>query len=159
MLEILITLAKLVRPFEGLAKKLANGSIGPYICPAGYWTRGYGIRVKDGNAPAITTAEAEVELFDKLPYYVNEAIRICPRLVKYVAGPGYCPLRVAAIADFVFNLGPGAFAASTLKKRLDREDWEAACRELPKWVYGGGRVLPGLVLRRAAEIKLIRTTL
>lgn len=154
MIEALFILAKMVKPFEGLAK-LVGALVYPYVCPAGYWTQGFGIRVKDGKVPAITPLEAERVLFDKLPFYLNEAIRICPNLARHMFSH---PERVAAIADFVFNLGPGAFAASTLKKCLDRDDWEAACRELAKWIHGGGRVLPGLVLRRATEIKLIRTT-
>lgn len=155
MIEALFLLARVVKPFEGLAK-LVKGWVHPYVCPAGYWTQGFGIRVKDGSVPAITPEEAERVLFDKLPFYLNEAIRICPNLARYLFTH---PARVVAIADFVFNLGPGAFAASTLKKRLDKNDWNGACKELAKWIHGGGRVLPGLVLRRAAEIKLIRTTL
>ncbi|WP_425388956.1 glycoside hydrolase family protein [Aquimonas voraii] len=31
----------------------------------------------------------------------------------------------------------------------------AAASELRRWVYGGGRVLPGLVARRATEARMI----
>jgi lysozyme len=34
-------------------------------------------------------------------------------------------------------------------------DWGNAALELRKWVHGGGRVLPGLVARRQAEIALM----
>ena len=62
----------------------------------------------------------------------------------------------AAIADFCFNLGVPRYRGSTLRKRVDAQDWNGACTELPKWVFGGGRKLPGLVARRAAEVKLIK---
>jgi len=40
---------------------------------------------------------------------------------------------------------------STLRRRVNQRDWAAASTELRRWVYGGGRVLPGLVARREAE--------
>ena len=43
----------------------------------------------------------------------------------------------------------------TLRKRVDAQDWQGAARELRKWVFGGGRKLPGLVLRREAEAQRI----
>ena len=44
---------------------------------------------------------------------------------------------------------------STLRRRVDAQDWEAAKEELMKWVRGGGKVLPGLVRRRQAEAALL----
>ncbi len=74
----------------------------------------------------------------------------------------YCPVlatepegRLAAIVDFTFNLGAGRLQASTLRRRLNQRDWPGAGQELRRWVYGGGRVLPGLVLRREAETLLL----
>lgn len=34
---------------------------------------------------------------------------------------------------------------STLRRRVNQRDWPAAAKELRRWIYGGGRVLPGLV--------------
>jgi lysozyme len=74
----------------------------------------------------------------------------------------YCPVlatepqrRLAAIVDFTFNLGAGRLQASTLRRRINQQDWTGAAQELLRWVYGGGRVLPGLVIRRGAEAILI----
>ena len=61
--------------------------------------------------------------------------------------------RLSAIADFTFNLGAGRLQTSTLRRRLNQRDWEAAATELRRWVYCGGKVLPGLVARREAEIR------
>ena len=63
-------------------------------------------------------------------------------------------LLLAAITDFAYNLGIGRYRASTLKKRVDADDLEGAATELRKWVYGGGKKLKGLVLRREDEIAL-----
>lgn len=56
--------------------------------------------------------------------------------------------RIAAITDFVFNLGAGRYRGSTLRRRILAGKWEEAPRELRRWVFGGGQKLPGLVLRR-----------
>lgn len=74
----------------------------------------------------------------------------------------FCPVlaiepeaRLGAIVDFTFNLGAGRLQTSTLRRRVNQRDWAGATSELRRWVYGGGRVLPGLVARREAECKLI----
>lgn len=73
--------------------------------------------------------------------------RLCPGLWSDQA--------TAAILDFAFNCGTGALQSSTLRKRINAGDVDGARTELMKWVRGGGKVLPGLVKRRAAECALI----
>ena len=60
----------------------------------------------------------------------------------------------AALASFVYNVGAGNFARSTLLRKLNRGDLRGACHELSRWVYAGGRKLNGLVKRRATEREL-----
>ena len=60
----------------------------------------------------------------------------------------------AALASFVYNVGEGAFARSTLLRKLNQGDVRGACHELSRWVYAGGRKLNGLVKRRATEREL-----
>ena len=57
----------------------------------------------------------------------------------------------AAFLSFAFNVGNGAFCSSTLVRKANTGDMPGACSELSKWVYAGGKQLPGLVKRRAAE--------
>ncbi len=57
----------------------------------------------------------------------------------------------AAFASFTFNAGGGNFCGSTMARKLNAGDYTGACNELPRWVHAGGKVLPGLVKRRAAE--------
>lgn len=67
----------------------------------------------------------------------------------------------AAMISFVFNVGEGAFARSTMLKYLNQGRIKEACNELPKWVYatvnGKRVVLKGLVKRRAAEREVCLT--
>jgi lysozyme len=140
--------AALCRPFEGLALK-------PYMCPAGFPTIGYGTVFKpDGTKvtmdhPPITKELAEEWLQHELRHnYLAGVLKSSPHLVKY-------PRVLAAMADFAYNLGVARYRASTLRKKIDNEDWDAAKEELMKWTRGGGRVLPGLVKRRKAEAALL----
>ncbi|WP_394780579.1 lysozyme [Undibacterium sp.] len=60
----------------------------------------------------------------------------------------------AAFASFTFNAGSGNFCGSSMARKLNAGDYAGACNELPRWVYAGGKILPGLVKRRAAEKEL-----
>lgn len=59
-----------------------------------------------------------------------------------------------AVVSFVFNVGGTKFCRSTMAKALAARNYTAAANEFPKWVNAGGRPLPGLVKRRAAERRL-----
>jgi lysozyme len=145
--QVAIDLAKL---FEGFHRvpRADPGRAHPYVCPAGYWTIGYG-RLCDPKHPPVTEAEAEAYLATDLMTALNATLRYCPALASEPEG------RLAAIADFSFTLGAGRLQASTLRRRVNQKDWSAAALELRRWVYGGGRVLPGLVARREAECRLM----
>lgn len=142
---------ELAKRFEGFERKVKRGTeitAIPYICPAGYWTIGYG-HLCDAKHPPITEAEAEGYLATDLITALNATLRYCPVLATEPQG------RLAAIADFTFNLGAGRLQTSTLRRRVNQRDWAAAATELRRWVYGGGKVLPGLVKRRDDECQLL----
>lgn len=120
----------------------------PYICPAGYWTIGYG-HLCDSTHPPITEAQAEDYLARDLQTALAATLRYCPVLATE------SEKRLAAIVDFTFNLGAGRLQTSTLRRRINQRDWLPAVLELRRWVYGGGRVMPGLVTRRDAEASLV----
>lgn len=63
-----------------------------------------------------------------------------------------------ALTSIAFNLGVPKFCGSTLAKKVAHRDYAGAALEFPKWKYAGGKVLPGLVTRRANEQKLFRST-
>lgn len=148
---VLAWLKPLIKRFEGL-HKLVAGLVYPYLCPAGYWTHGYG-KLCEKEQPPITPEQADADLETLMPGYVLETLKLCPRL--WLAPPEV----VAAISDFTFNLGAARLRSSTLRRKINDGDWEAAIVELGKWKFGGGRILPGLVLRRAAEAAMIQKCL
>lgn len=57
----------------------------------------------------------------------------------------------AAFTAFAFNVGAAQFCGSTLARKANGGDLAGACAELSRWTYAGGKPLPGLVRRRAAE--------
>lgn len=144
-----IDIAKRFEGFERKAKRGVEITAVPYICPAGFWTIGYG-HLCDPKHPPITEAEAEVYLARDLQTALAATLRYCPVLATEPEG------RLAAVVDFTFNLGAGRLQTSTLRRRVNQRDWVAAGQELRRWVYGGGRALPGLVARRDAEAALLR---
>ena len=136
----------LAKRFEGFHRVPKNypGRAYPYICPAGYHTIGFG-HLCQPDHPPITEAEAEAHLAADLMTALTATLRYCPLLATEREN------RLAAIVDFTFNLGAGRLQTSTLRRRINQLDWPSAGQELRRWVYGGGRVLPGLVKRREAE--------
>lgn len=60
----------------------------------------------------------------------------------------------AAFVSFAFNVGESAFCRSTLVRKANAGDIDGACAELSRWTYAGGKQLPGLIKRRAAERQL-----
>lgn len=60
----------------------------------------------------------------------------------------------AAFLSFAFNVGTSAFCESRLVRKANAGDMAGACAELSRWTRAGGRELPGLVKRRAAEREL-----
>lgn len=56
-----------------------------------------------------------------------------------------------ALMDFGWNTGVPKLARSTLIRKLKSGDCYGAASEFQRWVYAGGRKLPGLVVRRGWE--------
>lgn len=127
-----------------LAKHFEGFSAVPYVCPAGYWTIGYG-HLSHKDHPPISTQQGEVYLAMDMQTAYEATIKFCPTLLS-ASDP-----RLAAVVDFTFNLGAGRLQTSTLRKRLNECNWDEAAYELKRWVWGGGRKLPGLVARREVE--------
>ena len=140
--------AELCRRFEGFRSK-------PYLCPAGVPTIGYGStyyadgRKVDLADPPITQDEADGLLrYELLHTYAPGVMRLCPGLISHEG-------RFNAIVDFCYNLGVGRLQTSTLRRKINAQDWDAAKEQLMLWTKAGGKVLPGLLKRRQAECALM----
>ncbi|MDX2074717.1 MAG: lysozyme [Alphaproteobacteria bacterium] len=130
----------LIERYESFAAK-------PYICPAGKLTVGYGhvilAKEKGHYDSGITELEAERLL-------LTDVAKARSAIMRLVCVP-ISQAQFDALVSFTFNVGAGALQRSTLRQRLNREDYDGAAAEFGKWVYGGGRKLAGLVRRRADE--------
>ena len=152
---------ELCKRFEGLARVGSDGLVYPYICPAGHPTQGYGTVFRpDGRKvtmddPPITRQVAEQWLkVDLLNTYAPGVVRQCPILLTLALTQNDWA-KFNAIVDFAYNLGVGRLQTSTLRRKINAQDWDAAKEQLMLWVRGGGRILPGLVRRRQAECALM----
>jgi len=139
--------AALCRKFEGYKAT-------PYLCPAGVPTIGYGSTYyADGKKvtlqdPPMDEPMARALLMVELEHtYLPGVLRNCPILATDER-------KCNAVVDFVYNLGTGRLQTSTLKRKINAQDWEGAKEQLMLWNKGGGKVLAGLTKRRAAECAL-----
>lgn len=136
---------ELIREYEGFSAL-------PYIDSAGTVTIGYGsTRDKKGDPvtmdhPNIT----EQQGWSLLSRDVDHAERVVGELVSVPLNQ----FQFDALVSFVYNLGVGNFKRSTLLSNLNMGRYESAAKEFHRWKYAGGKVLSGLVRRRAAEYAL-----
>lgn len=144
----------LCKPFEGYARRLPDGSCKAYPDPGtgGHpWTIGWGSTGPEVTPDTVwTQQQAEKSLDEHLVHFAVGVLQLSPKLLKEP------PKRLAAIISFAYNCGLGNYRISTLKKRVDAQDWAGACEEIVKWNKAGGRILPGLTRRRQAEAALLR---
>lgn len=118
-------------------------SLVAYVDPVGIPTICYGHTADVKLGQTKTAAECDALLAGEL----GRAIEAVNRLTS-VDLPD---TRRAALASFVYNAGEGAFARSTMLRKLNAGDTRGACDELRRWVMSGGKKLGGLVRRREAE--------
>lgn len=136
--------AALVRRHEGLR-------LAPYFCPAGKLTVGYGHVILSHEVDlrgGVTEAEAERLLLRDLAWALFAA-----RQVGRVLTDG----QAAALASLVFNIGAQAWATSSIRGMVMAGDMAGAAGQFARWSKAGGRVLPGLVKRRAEERRVFES--
>lgn len=129
----------LIKRWEGLRLEA-------YRCEGGVLTIGYGSTRDVRAGQRITQVEAERRLLQDLA--VSEAA--VDRLVRVPLTDG----QHGALVSWIFNVGEGAAAKSTLIRKLNGGDYDAVPVELMRWNKSKGRVVPGLTNRRAAEAGL-----
>ncbi|WP_186115432.1 lysozyme [Burkholderia gladioli] len=114
------------------------------------WTIGYGA-TGAGIAKGVTWTQAQADA--RLD---ADLARFAAAVDRHVTAP-LTPAQKAALVDFVFNVGEGNFTSSTLLRKLNAGDYDGAADELPRWNLAAGKVMPGLVVRRARERDLFLT--
>ena len=119
-----------------------------YLDVAGNPTIGFGHRLVHPEYFADGISEAQGEAM--LQNDVRAAERAVERLVHVPLSQG----QLDALVDFVFNLGEGQLAASTLLKDLNDGQYHAAGGQLLRWDHAGGEEVASLKARRESEFRL-----
>jgi lysozyme len=164
---------KLSKAGEDLMHRYEGFRSRPYLCPAHIWTIGYGhvlyqeqirlpvVRVEGKETPMIrkemplkpedNRVWTKTEIDELFRTDVGTFERGVLRLVPGVVGRQGS---FDALVSISFNFGLGNLQRSTIRMRANRGDWDGAADSFRVWTKGGGKVLPGLVKRREAEIAL-----
>jgi lysozyme len=138
--------------WEGWHRALPDGRAKPYLCPAKVPTIGFGSTYWDDGRKVKLTDEAITKevgrqlLLRQLQNYANAV----DRSIKVPIHP---QMRAACIS-LAYNIGTGAFAKSTLVRRINAKDWANCPEAFKRYKIGGGRVLTGLLNRRIDESAL-----
>ncbi|HEY9833159.1 MAG TPA: peptidoglycan-binding protein [Stenomitos sp.] len=137
-------------------KKWEGFHLDAYSDPVGIPTIGYGTRrYPNGQKVRLgdKITEQEAEAFLKF-----ECDKVAEEVSKLVSGVSLTQNQFDAIVSFSYNVGTGAFADSTLLKKLKANEFSAAANEFERWVKGTKNgvqtKLPGLVDRRKSERSL-----
>jgi lysozyme len=137
----------LIKGFEGLELKAYQDSVK-------IWTIGHGtIKYPNGKAVAkgdTCTAAQAVE-------YMRHDLKGFEAKVNDVVKVPLTQNQYDALVSLTYNIGQTAFANSTLLKKLNAKDYKGAAEQFLVWNKAGGRVIQGLVNRRAAEKKVFET--
>jgi len=137
-----MTAFDLIKKWEGLRLKA-------YLCPAGVPTIGYGHTKGVKMGDVITEDQANMYLIQDI-LVVHEALS---KLIKVPLTAG----QHDALTSFVFNLGMGNLASSTLLKLLNQGKHLEASAQFPRWNKVKGQVSLGLTNRRAEEMKVFNS--
>ncbi len=144
--EVIAIAEPLIKRFEGWRSK-------PYLCSAGVPTIGWGSTMYE-NGDRVTLDDPEITkergqaLFDlDAEKFLLQVYKACPVLTKHNN-------KAAAILSWTYNLGVARLRSSTMRTRINQEQWVEAAQELKRWNLAAGKVTKGLVLRREDEAKL-----
>lgn len=116
----------------------------PYVCPAGVLTDGIGNThgVKAGVIKTDTQIAADWE---------KNILEAESCVNKYGNGNKLNQGQFDAVTSITFNAGCAQMQKSTMYRMLREGKFTEACYQFPRWTYGGGKQLPGLVIRREKE--------
>jgi lysozyme len=131
----------LIRQAEGLRLRA-------YLCPANVWTIGIGTTVYPDGRKVRSGDKCTEQQADR---YLAHDLQEFERAVAAMVTVPVTSNQFSALVSLAYNIGIGALKKSTLLRLLNAGDYAGAANQFPRWNRGGGRILPGLVKRRAAE--------
>ena len=133
----------LIKKFEGFRSKAYQDSVG-------VWTIGYGTTRINGEPVKAGMTITE----DQALQLVQQEVNKLWSQIEQISRVSLNQNQMNALVDFAYNLGFNALKTSTLMKMVNAGDFNGAANQFSRWVYAGGKVLPGLVKRREAEKQL-----
>lgn len=137
----------IARPFEGFRHRA-------YHDPVGFPTQGYGRLLSRvpwsdlSKYPDIDEHTGEM--------WLQEDMRSALASVRRLISVPLTDHQEAALIDFAYNCGGGNLQASTLRRVINRGEFDAAPAQFMRWTRARGVKLNGLVRRRAAEVSYWR---
>ena len=138
MKTALDNIVELVKHFEGCR-------LTAYQDCVGVWTIGYGETLGVREGMIWTQQQADNTLRQRAGQFMLATLLRCPRLHTE-------PLeRTVACTSLAYNIGTGAFGASSVSRKTTRQDYAGAANSFLLWNKAGGRVVRGLTLRRQSE--------
>lgn len=133
----------LIKKYEGFRPQSYQDSVG-------VWTIGYGTTRINGQPVKAGTTITEDQALQLVKQEVNKLWSQIESITKVNLNDN----QMNALIDFAYNLGFSALKTSTLMKYVNESQFDKAADEFGRWVFAGGKVLPGLVKRREAEKQL-----
>lgn len=109
----------------------------------GIWTIGWGHTYDVHQGDTCTQAQADA--------WLHQDVQAAMYTVNHYVAIHLSQDQFDALVDFVFNLGAGNFAASTMLRKLNQGDLLGTAREFERWDMAGGVHVAGLLRRRKAE--------
>ena len=138
-----------------LIKRFEGCRLTAYQCSADVWTIGYGTTAAVGlgiePAKGMTIAQDRAE--DLLRQGVEKFAATVDAMITAKVNAN----EFGACVSLAYNIGPNAFAKSTVLRELNAGHKDKAAAAFRMWNKVGGEVIQGLVNRREAEIKLFLT--
>ena len=133
----------LIKRYEGVRPQACQDSVG-------VWTIGYGTTRINGQPVKAGMTITEDRALELVKQKVNKLWSQIESITKVNLNDN----QMNALVDFAYNLGFNALKTSTLMKYVNESQFDKAADEFGRWVFAGGKVLPGLVKRRQAEKQL-----
>lgn len=131
-----------------------------YDDPAGYCTIGFGHLIALARCESVQLGKFEAGITEAEGIRLLDTDTLGARLaVQELVTVRLTEAQSGALSSFVFNVGRGAFSRSTLLRLLNDGEYDLASLEFRRWVRARGRILRGLIARRACEESLFRHTL
>jgi lysozyme len=129
---------EILKKFEGFRAKA-------YQDGGGVWTIGYGetLNVKKGDVWAQSYALERLKL--RVEGFLSSVLKACPQLHLEPAE------RVVACVSLAYNIGVGAFSASSICRYTKSQEYTKAGKSFLLWNKDNGKVVKGLTYRREIE--------